>query len=40
MGMEATDAKQNPDGIIETLKTITYPYEEITHNIGYKRFLK
>jgi len=40
VGMEATDAKQNPDGIIETLKTITYPYEEITHNIGYKRFLK
>jgi threonine dehydratase len=40
VGMEATDAKQNPDGIIETLKTITYPYEEITHNIGYKLFLK
>ena len=40
VGMEATDAKQNPDGIIGTLKTITYPYEEITHNIGYKRFLK
>ncbi|MCK4100956.1 threonine ammonia-lyase, biosynthetic [Acinetobacter radioresistens] len=40
VGMEATDAKQNPDGIIETLKTITYPYEEITYNIGYKRFLK
>ncbi len=40
VGMEATDAKQNPDGIIEILKTITYPYEEITHNIGYKRFLK
>lgn len=40
VGMEASDAKQNPDGLIETLESITYPYEEITNNLGYQRFLK
>ena len=40
VGLEATDAKQNPDGLIETLEKITYPYEEITNNLGYQRFLK
>lgn len=40
VGLEATDAKQNPDGLIETLEQITYPYAEISDNIGYKRFLK
>ncbi|MEZ2133886.1 threonine ammonia-lyase, biosynthetic [Acinetobacter lwoffii] len=40
VGLEATDAQQNPDGLIETLETITYPYQEITNNLGYQRFLK
>ncbi len=40
VGLEATDAKQNPDGLIETLKTIHYPYEEISNNLGYLRFLR
>ncbi|WP_326518105.1 threonine ammonia-lyase, biosynthetic [Acinetobacter sp. CAAS 2-6] len=40
VGLQATDAKQNPDGLIETLEQITYPYEEISDNLGYRRFLK
>ena len=40
VGLEASDAKQNPDGLIETLESITYPYTEITNNLGYQRFLK
>ena len=40
VGLEAEDAQQNPDGLIETLESITYPYEEITNNLGYQRFLK
>jgi threonine dehydratase len=40
VGLEASDAKQNPDGLIETLESITYPYVEITNNLGYQRFLK
>lgn len=40
VGLQASDAKQNPDGIIQTLQQINYPYEEITHNIGYRRFLR
>ncbi len=40
VGLQATDAKQNPDGLVETLEQITYPYAEISDNIGYKRFLK
>ncbi|WP_216934226.1 MULTISPECIES: threonine ammonia-lyase, biosynthetic [unclassified Acinetobacter] len=40
VGLEAIDAQQNPDGLIETLETITYPYQEITNNLGYQRFLK
>ncbi|ADY81983.1 MULTISPECIES: threonine ammonia-lyase, biosynthetic [Acinetobacter] len=40
VGLQATDAKQNPDGLIETLEQINYPYAEITDNVGYKRFLK
>ena len=40
VGLQATDAKQNPDGLIETLEQISYPYAEITDNVGYKRFLK
>lgn len=40
VGLQATDAKQNPDGLIETLEQITYPYEEISDNLGYQRFLK
>ncbi|TCM68344.1 threonine dehydratase [Acinetobacter calcoaceticus] len=40
VGLEASDAKQNPDGLIETLENISYPYEEISNNLGYKRFLK
>ncbi len=40
VGLEASDAKQNPDGLIETLEKITYPYQEITNNLGYQRFLK
>jgi threonine dehydratase len=40
VGLQATDAKENPDVLIETLENITYPYEEITANIGYQRFLK
>ncbi|WP_249399426.1 hypothetical protein, partial [Acinetobacter baumannii] len=27
-------------GLIETLEQISYPYAEITDNVGYKRFLK
>lgn len=40
MGLEATDAKQNPDGLIEMLNSIQYPYQEISDNKGYTRFLK
>jgi threonine dehydratase len=40
VGLEAEDAQQNPDGLIETLENITYPYDEITNNLGYQRFLK
>lgn len=40
VGLQATDAKQNPDGLIETLQQISYPYVEISDNLGYKRFLK
>lgn len=40
VGLQATDVQENPDVLIETLENITYPYEEITHNAGYKRFLK
>jgi threonine dehydratase len=40
VGLEAEDAQQNPDGLIETLESITYPYDEITNNLGYQRFLK
>ena len=40
VGLEAEDAQQNPDGLIETLESITYPYVEITNNLGYQRFLK
>ena len=40
MGLEATDAKQNPDGLIETLDRINYPYQEISDNKGYLRFLR
>ena len=40
VGLEATDAQQNPDGLIETLESINYPYDEITNNLGYQRFLK
>ena len=40
VALEATDAQQNPDGLIETLENITYPYEEISDNLGYLRFLK
>ena len=40
VGLEAEDAQQNPDGLVETLETITYPYVEITNNLGYQRFLK
>ena len=40
VGLEASDAKQNPDGLIETLENISYPYAEITNNLGYQRFLK
>ncbi|MEK7741161.1 MAG: hypothetical protein AAB326_14200, partial [Pseudomonadota bacterium] len=27
-------------GLIETLENINYPYQEITNNLGYQRFLK
>lgn len=40
VGLEAEDAQQNPDGLVETLESITYPYQEITNNLGYQRFLK
>ncbi len=40
VGLQATDTQENPDVLIETLENITYPYEEITANIGYQRFLK
>ncbi|MFW1753716.1 threonine ammonia-lyase, biosynthetic [Acinetobacter wanghuae] len=40
VGLEAEDAQQNPDGLIKTLESITYPYLEITNNLGYQRFLK
>ncbi|AOA58527.1 PLP-dependent threonine dehydratase [Acinetobacter larvae] len=40
VGLEATDAQQNPDGLIETLQSIDYPFEEISNNLGYLRFLK
>ncbi|KJV37975.1 threonine dehydratase [Acinetobacter brisouii] len=40
VGLQATDADEKPDVLIETLEKITYPYEEISHNLGYKRFLK
>ena len=40
VGLAARDAKQDPDGLIETLESISYPYEETTNNLGYQRFLK
>jgi threonine dehydratase len=40
VGLQATDADEQPDVLIETLEKITYPYEEISQNLGYKRFLK
>lgn len=40
VGLQATDVQENPDVLIQTLEQINYPYEEITHNAGYKRFLK
>ena len=40
VGLEAEDAQQNPDGLIETLESISYPYDEVTNNLGYQRFLK
>ncbi|MCG2571943.1 threonine ammonia-lyase, biosynthetic [Acinetobacter sp. ME22] len=40
VGLQATDADEKPDVLIETLEKITYPYEEISQNLGYKRFLK
>ncbi|WP_299149297.1 threonine ammonia-lyase, biosynthetic, partial [uncultured Acinetobacter sp.] len=40
VGLEAEDAQQNPDGLVETLESISYPYDEITNNLGYQRFLK
>lgn len=40
VGLEAEDAQQNPDGLIETLQNISYPYAEVTNNLGYQRFLK
>ena len=40
VGLDAEDAQQNPDGLIETLESINYPYAEITENLGYQRFLK
>ncbi len=40
VGLEASDEKQNPDGLIETLQGINYPYQEISNNLGYLRFLK
>ena len=40
VGLEAEDAQQNPDGLVETLESISYPYQEITNNLGYQRFLK
>ena len=40
VGLDAEDAVQNPDGLIETLENINYPYQEITNNLGYQRFLK
>ncbi len=40
VGLEAEDAQQNPDGLIETLENISYPYDEITNNLGYQRILK
>ncbi|MEB3766534.1 threonine ammonia-lyase, biosynthetic [Acinetobacter sp. MD2] len=40
VGLQATDATENPDVLIETLENISYPYIEITDNVGYKRFLK
>lgn len=40
VGLQATDVDEKPDVLIETLEKITYPYEEISQNLGYKRFLK
>ena len=40
VGLDAEDAQQNPDGLIETLENISYPYAEVTNNLGYQRFLK
>ncbi len=40
VGLEATDAKLNPSGLIDRLEAISYPYDEISQNIGYQRFLK
>lgn len=31
---------QNPDSLIECLENVHYPYEEISQNIGYLKFLK
>ncbi len=42
MGLQAaaqTQARQ-PDALLETLEQISYPFEEISENEGYKRFLR
>ena len=40
VGLQATDAKQNPRWVDRNFRKITYPYAEISDNTGYKRFLK
>ncbi|WP_445116005.1 threonine ammonia-lyase, biosynthetic [Acinetobacter sp. WZC-1] len=40
VGLETTDVRQDPDSLIKTLEAISYPYVEISDNVGYRRFLK
>lgn len=38
VGLQSEDS--NPEALIESLENIQYPYEEISQNTGYLRFLK
>lgn len=39
-GLQCNPESTHNDTLIERLEQIEYPYEEVTHNIGYQRFLK
>lgn len=40
VGLQSELNSHGEDDLIETLKNISYPYQEVTDNLGYKRFLK